>query len=72
MMQTIDALVMVPGMVEPLIAVGPAFVGVMLALVAGVAWLGYGTAEEMRRTAARRWESARIHPPVEPAPRIAA
>jgi hypothetical protein len=39
-----------------LITVGPAFAGVMIALVAGLALLARGTTEELRRIAARDWE----------------
>ena len=39
-----------------LVTVGPAFAGVMIAVIAGVAWLARGTAEELRRVAARDWE----------------
>ena len=39
-----------------LVTVGPAFAGVMIAVIAGAAWLARGTAEELRRIAARDWE----------------
>jgi hypothetical protein len=39
-----------------LMTVGPAFAGAMIAVVAGAAWLARGTAEELRRIAARDWE----------------
>jgi hypothetical protein len=39
-----------------LVTVGPAFAGVMIAVIGGAAWLARGTAEELRRIAARDWE----------------
>jgi uncharacterized membrane protein HdeD (DUF308 family) len=39
-----------------LVTTGPAFAGVMIAVIVGVAWLARGTAEELRRVAARDWE----------------
>ena len=39
-----------------LVTVGPAFAGVMIAVIGGMAWLARGTAEELRRIAARDWE----------------
>ena len=39
-----------------LMTVGPAFAGVMIAVIAGAAMLARGTAEELRRVAARDWE----------------
>jgi hypothetical protein len=39
-----------------LMTIGPAFAGVTIAVVAGVAWMARGTAEELRRIAARDWE----------------
>jgi hypothetical protein len=39
-----------------LVTAGPAFAGVMIAVIAGAAWLARGTAEELRRIAARDWE----------------
>jgi hypothetical protein len=38
------------------LAVGPTTIAVALALLAGFAWMVAGTAEEMRRMAAREWE----------------
>jgi hypothetical protein len=55
MMPMIDTMVF-SGVTTALIAVGPAFAGVMIALIAGAAWLARGTAEELRRIAARDWE----------------
>jgi len=51
----IDAM-MIPGAAATVLAVGPAFLGVAVALVAGAAWLASGAAEEIRRTAAREWD----------------
>lgn len=48
---------MVPGFATSVIAVGPVLVGVVIALVAGIAWLARGTAEELRRQGAREWEA---------------
>ena len=39
-----------------LMTVGPAFAGVMIAVIGGAAMLARGTAEELRRVAARDWE----------------
>ena len=39
-----------------LVTAGPAFAGVMIAVIGGVGWLARGTAEELRRVAARDWE----------------
>jgi hypothetical protein len=55
MIPMIDSMV-VSDVSTALMTVGPAFAGVMIALVAGVAWLARGTAEELRRVAARDWE----------------
>lgn len=58
MVPMIDTL-LIPGTATTLLSVGPALVGVGLALIAGVTWIARGTAEELRRTAARDWEQAR-------------
>ena len=55
MIPMIDAM-MVPGTTDAILTIGPAFVGVTVALIAGVAWIARQTAEELRRTAAREWE----------------
>ena len=39
-----------------MVTVGPAIAGVMIAVIGGVAWFARGTAEELRRIAARDWE----------------
>jgi hypothetical protein len=56
MIPMIDAM-MAPGTMNAIMTVGPAFVGTLVAMVAGLAWLARGTAEELRRTAARDWEA---------------
>jgi len=56
MVPMIDAM-MVPGTMHAILTVGPAFVGTLVAMIAGLAWLARGTAEELRRTAARDWEA---------------
>ena len=55
MIPMIDAM-MAPGTMNAIMTVGPAFVGTMVAMIAGIAWIARGTAEELRRTAARDWE----------------
>lgn len=55
MVPIVDTMVMAAGAAE-LVAVGPIFVAVAAAAIAAAAWLGRGTAEEIRRTAARDWE----------------
>src|SRR5262245_55076134 len=56
MVPMIDAM-MVPGATDAILTVGPAFVGVLVAMIAGAAWVARQTAEELRRTAAREWEA---------------
>lgn len=51
---------MVPGLTTMVIAVGPAMLGVGLAMVAGVAWIARGMAEELRRQAARDYDAQAI------------
>ena len=51
---------MIPGFATAVMAISPALVGVAAALVAGVAWMASGTAEELRRMAARDWEARSI------------
>jgi len=55
MIPMIDAM-MVPGTMAAFVTVGPAFVGVTVALIAGAAWVARQTTEELSRTAARDWE----------------
>jgi hypothetical protein len=55
MMPMIDTMVF-SDVTTALMTVGPAFAGVMIAMIAGAAWLARGTAEELRRIAARDWE----------------
>jgi hypothetical protein len=59
MVPMIDAVTMVPGAAETILSVGPAFLGVMVAMIVGVAWLARRTTEELRRTAARDWDERR-------------
>ena len=55
MVPMIDTL-MAPGTMDAMLTVGPAFVGLMIAMIGGVAWIARQTGEELRRTAARDWE----------------
>jgi len=55
MIPMVDTMVF-SGVMTALMTVGPAFAGVMIAVIAGAAWLARGTAEELRRVAARDWE----------------
>ena len=72
MIPMIDALMVVPGSMDAMLSVGPAFVGVLAAVVFGAAWVARGTAEELRRIAVRDWEGGtRIVAPT-PDGRIAA
>jgi hypothetical protein len=43
-----------------LVTMGPAFLGVAVALIAGVAWMARETADELRRIAARDGERRAI------------
>ena len=64
---------MVPGLASTMfIAVGPAMVGVGMALIAGVAWIARGTAEELRRQAARDYDARAIRIAATGTERIAA
>jgi hypothetical protein len=63
---------MVPGLATMVISVGPAMVGVGLALIAGVAWIARGTAEELRRQAARDYDARAIRLAANRVERIAA
>jgi hypothetical protein len=56
MVPMIDSLMTAPGTIDAIVSVGPAFVGVLAAVVLGAAWLARQTAEELRRVAARDWE----------------
>ena len=52
---------MVPGLASTMfMAVGPAMAGVGMALIAGMAWIARGTAEELRRQAARDYDARAI------------
>jgi hypothetical protein len=61
-----------PGMAATVIAVGPALLGVGLALIAGVAWLAHETSEELRRVAAREWDVRKVAAVAHTARRLAA
>jgi hypothetical protein len=71
MVPMIDTM-LAPGTMDAVMSIGPAFVGVLIALVAGVAWLARETAEELGRTTAR--DRRRPHVIARPAaaPRLAA
>jgi hypothetical protein len=55
MIPMIDTMVF-SGVTTALVTAGPAFVAVMIGVIGGAAWLARGTAEELRRIAARDWE----------------
>ncbi len=55
MVPMIDTM-LAPGAADAVLSVGPAFLGVMVAVIAGAGWMARQTAEELRRTAAREWE----------------
>jgi len=59
MVPMIDTM-MVPGLGAAVMAVSPALVGVGVALIAGLAWMVRGTAEEIRRQAARDFDARAI------------
>ena len=61
-----------PGTAATVIAVGPALLGIGLALVAGVAWLAHETSEELRRIAAREWDVRNVATAAVTARRLAA
>ena len=71
MIPMIDTM-MVPGLGTAVMAVSPALIGVGIALIAGVAWMARGTAEELRRIAARDFEAKIIRVAGAQAARIAA
>jgi hypothetical protein len=62
MIPMIDTMLATPG-AAALFTMGPAFVGLVVALVAGLAWMARQTAEELRRAAARDWERRAATPP---------
>ena len=62
----------VPGLGTAVMVVSPALVGIGIALVAGLAWMVRGTAEELRRIAARDFEARTIRVAAAGAARIAA
>jgi hypothetical protein len=53
-------MMLAPGMAATVISVGPALLGIGLALVAGVAWLAHETSEDLRRIAAREWDLRKV------------
>jgi hypothetical protein len=59
MVPMIDTL-MTPGTMDSMLAVGPAFALAMGAVIAGMVWFARGTAEELRRVAARDWERGTV------------
>ena len=59
MIPTIDA-IMAPGTATAMIAVGPALIGVGLALVAGLGWMLRGTVAELHRQLARDLETRTV------------
>ena len=62
----------VPGLTTMVVTMGPAMLGVGMALIAGVAWIARGTAEELRRQAARDYDARAIRLAANRAERIAA
>lgn len=70
MVPMVDTLI--PGMTVMVLAIGPATIGVFAALLAGLAWLVSGTAEELRRTAARDREPRLERPATLGSDRLAA
>jgi hypothetical protein len=71
MIPMIDAM-MAPGTATAMIAVGPAVIGVGLALVAGLGWMLRGTAEELDRQVARDRETRTVRVAANAPSRIAA
>jgi hypothetical protein len=61
-----------PGTMDAVITVGPAALGVLAALIAGVAWLARSASEELRRSAAREWERRTATPGPNDGGRLAA
>src|SRR5262245_11657196 len=55
MVPMIDTMI-TPGAMDSILAVGPAFALMAVAVVSGMIWFARGTAEELRRLAARDWE----------------
>ena len=71
-MHSMIDLMMAPGTATAVMTIGPAFVGVVAALVAGVAWIVSQTGEELRRVAARDWEARSVGTGCETPERLAA
>jgi hypothetical protein len=65
-------MMLAPGMAATVISVGPALLGVGLAMVGGVAWLAHATSEELRRIAAREWDVRKVAATTHTARRLAA
>jgi hypothetical protein len=63
---------MIPGIATALLSIGPAFVGIGIALVAGLAWMVRGTSEELRRMAVRELEARAPRPTTTEEPALAA
>jgi hypothetical protein len=71
MVPMIDTMLMVPA-TTTVFTVGPALLGVALAMVFGLVWVARETAEELRRTAARDWERRIVATPIVSHGRLAA
>jgi len=71
MIPMIDAMT-APGTATAMIAVGPALIGVGLALVAGLGWMLRGTVEELHRQVARDLEMRTVRVAANAQSRIAA
>ena len=52
--------ILAPGLATTVVTIGPAVIGIAVALVVGVVFLARGASEELRRTAARDWEARRM------------
>jgi hypothetical protein len=64
MVPMVDTMV-APGTMGAIMIVGPGFVGVMVALIGGVAWIARQVAEERRRNAGRDRERTISTPPAD-------
>jgi len=71
MVPMIDTMLMIPA-TTTVFTVGPAFLGIALAMVFGLVWVARETAEELRRTAARDWERRITATPIVSHDRLAA
>jgi hypothetical protein len=63
---------LIPGLATTMISVGPAVVGIGIALIAGLAWVVRETNEELRRIAVREFEARRSRRDVAEQPALAA